>query len=75
VPAGINVIDGSEINREELDQEVYVMEDEKVAVNVNTLHDLRIAENLVSRIQRGNSSNKKPTESASKNSAEDTSNS
>ncbi len=75
VPVGINVIDGSEIGREQLDQEVYVLDDEKVAINVNTLHELNIAENLVSKIQRGNSSNKKPTESTSKNSAEDMSNS
>jgi adenosylcobinamide-phosphate guanylyltransferase len=46
VPAGINVIDGRRIDEGELEEEIYVIDDEKVAVNVNTPHDLEIAENL-----------------------------
>jgi len=46
VPAGINVIDGRRIDEGELEEEIYVIDDEKVAVNVNTPHDLVIAENL-----------------------------
>jgi adenosylcobinamide-phosphate guanylyltransferase len=46
VPAGINVIDGRRIDEGELEEEIFVIDDEKVAVNVNTPHDLKIAENL-----------------------------
>lgn len=46
VPAGINVIDGRRIDEGELEEEIFVIDEEKVAVNVNTPHDLEIAENL-----------------------------
>jgi len=49
VPAGINVIDGLKIEEEEIDQEVYLLDIDEVAVNVNTLHELRIAENLIAK--------------------------
>ena len=44
VPAGINVIDGRRIDEGELEEEVFVIDSEDVAVNVNTLKDLAIAE-------------------------------
>jgi len=44
VPAGINVIDGKRIDEKELEEEIFVLDDERVAVNVNTLEDLRVAE-------------------------------
>lgn len=46
VPAGINVINGKEIDEKELKEDVFVIDDYRVAVNVNTPHDLMIAENL-----------------------------
>jgi adenosylcobinamide-phosphate guanylyltransferase len=46
VPAGINVIDGSKISEEELDEEIYVMNKVEVAVNINTVQELKIAERL-----------------------------
>ena len=51
VPAGINVIEGSKIEEEEIDQEVYLLDIDEVAVNVNTLNELRIAENLIAKTQ------------------------
>jgi adenosylcobinamide-phosphate guanylyltransferase len=47
VPAGINVIDGKRIDEEELEEEVFVIDREEVAVNVNTLEDLKVAKNLL----------------------------
>jgi adenosylcobinamide-phosphate guanylyltransferase len=46
VPAGINIIDGRRIDEGELEEEIYVIDDEVVAMNVNTPHDLKIAEVL-----------------------------
>jgi adenosylcobinamide-phosphate guanylyltransferase len=46
VPAGINVIDGRRIDEEELDQEIYVVDRKEVAVNINTVQELKIAEDL-----------------------------
>lgn len=46
VPAGINVIDGRRIDEEELDEEIYVSDRKEVAMNINTVQELRIAENL-----------------------------
>jgi len=46
VPAGINVIDGGRIDEGELEEEIYIIDDEKVAMNVNTPHDLETAENM-----------------------------
>ncbi len=48
VPAGINVIDGRKINEDELDEEIYVSDRKEVAVNINTVQELRIAEELFS---------------------------
>lgn len=47
VPAGINVIDGRRIDDGELDQEVCLLDREEVAVNINTLEELEIAERLI----------------------------
>jgi adenosylcobinamide-phosphate guanylyltransferase len=44
VPAGINVNDGTRINEAELDQAVYVIDLPEVAININTLQELEIAE-------------------------------
>ncbi len=46
VPTGINVIDGRLIDGGWMEQEVYVLDRDEVAVNVNTLSDLRLAERL-----------------------------
>jgi adenosylcobinamide-phosphate guanylyltransferase len=43
VPAGINVIDGRRIDEEELDEEIYVSDQTEVAININTIKELRIA--------------------------------
>jgi adenosylcobinamide-phosphate guanylyltransferase len=44
VPAGINVNDGKRIDERELEQEVYVLDLAEVAVNINTIAELKIAE-------------------------------
>ncbi|HKZ88463.1 MAG TPA: NTP transferase domain-containing protein [Candidatus Bathyarchaeia archaeon] len=44
VPAGINMIDGRRIDVGELDQAVYVVDKVEVAVNINTVAELKIAE-------------------------------
>jgi len=44
VPAGINMIDGRRIDEEELDEEICVSDRKEVAVNINTIQELRIAE-------------------------------
>ena len=46
VPAGINVIDGQRIDEEELDEEIYVLDQKEVATNINTIQELRIADRL-----------------------------
>jgi adenosylcobinamide-phosphate guanylyltransferase len=46
VPAGINVIDGRKIDEEELDEELFVFDRKEVALNINTVQELRIAEEL-----------------------------
>ena len=46
VPAGINVIDGRRIDEEELEEEICVSDRKEVAVNINTVKELRIAEDL-----------------------------
>lgn len=43
VYAGINVLDGRRIDDAELEQAVYVLDKAEVAVNINTLEELRIA--------------------------------
>jgi adenosylcobinamide-phosphate guanylyltransferase len=46
VPAGINVIDGRMIDEEELEEEIYVLDRKEVAININTIQELKIAEEL-----------------------------
>ncbi|MCX8153054.1 MAG: NTP transferase domain-containing protein [Candidatus Bathyarchaeota archaeon] len=47
VPAGINIIDGRRVDDGELDQEICLLNRKEVAVNVNTLEELKIAERLL----------------------------
>lgn len=51
VPAGINVLDGDKVKREEfekeLDQEIFIMDSEEF-VNINTPKDLMVAKQLLS---------------------------
>jgi adenosylcobinamide-phosphate guanylyltransferase len=56
VPAGINVIDGRRIDERELDEEICVVDRTEVAVNVNTIQELRIAENLFTKTLKQQSS-------------------
>jgi adenosylcobinamide-phosphate guanylyltransferase len=49
VPAGINVIDGRRIDEKELDEEMCVVDRKEVAVNINTIQELKIAENLFTK--------------------------
>jgi adenosylcobinamide-phosphate guanylyltransferase len=44
VPAGINVNDGAKIEDPELDQAIYVVDKPEVAVNINTVEELKVAE-------------------------------
>jgi len=46
VPAGINVIDGRRIDDKEVDQIFCVIDREEVAVNINTVEDLKMARGL-----------------------------
>jgi adenosylcobinamide-phosphate guanylyltransferase len=46
VPTGINVIDGRLIDGGWMEQEVYVLDREEVAVNVNTPQELQLAQTL-----------------------------
>jgi adenosylcobinamide-phosphate guanylyltransferase len=47
VPAGINVIDGTKINNKELDEDVLLLEKKELALNINTLADLIVAQDLI----------------------------
>ncbi len=50
VPVGINVIDGSKRYGDEwLDQDIYLMHDEELAVNINTVAELKLAEKMMSK--------------------------
>ena len=49
VPAGINVIDGRRIDEEELDEEICLLDRKEVALNINTVQELRIAESLFAK--------------------------
>jgi len=51
VPAGMNVIDVRRIDEGELVEEMFVIDREEVAVNVNTTHDLEIAERLFADLE------------------------
>jgi adenosylcobinamide-phosphate guanylyltransferase len=52
VPAGINVNDGAKIEDPELDQAVYVVDKAEVAVNINTVDELKTAEALFAKSQK-----------------------
>ena len=48
VPVGINVIDGRKRYGDEwLDQDIYLMENQELAVNINTVQELQLAERLL----------------------------
>ncbi|MEJ5292844.1 MAG: NTP transferase domain-containing protein [Candidatus Methanosuratincola sp.] len=47
VPCGINVVDGTAIDEPYIEESFFVADDPSVCVNVNTLHDLSIAEKLI----------------------------
>ena len=52
VPAGINVLDGKKIHGTELvEEEIFVVKNEKIAANVNTIKDLQIVERLLNRLK------------------------
>lgn len=46
VPTGMDVIDGKRIDEGMLEEEILVVDDVRIAVNVNTLEDLKIAESI-----------------------------
>ena len=49
VPVGINVIDGRKRYGDEwLDQDIYLLDLEELAVNINTVRELQLAEQLLS---------------------------
>lgn len=50
--AGINMNDGSRIDDAELEQEVYVLDKVEVALNINTVEELRIAEEQFARMHK-----------------------
>ncbi len=52
IPIGVNVVDGRRIDERYLEEEVLLIDDVKVAVNVNTLQDLEIAEEWLCRKNR-----------------------
>jgi len=52
VPAGINIIDGRRIDEEELDEEIYVLDRKEVAVNINTVEELEIAEDFLKKMRQ-----------------------
>ena len=50
VPAGINVIDGRKRYGDEwLDQDIYLLNLDELAVNINTVQELQIAEHLLAK--------------------------
>ncbi len=51
VPAGINMIEGKLIDVGELPQEVYVLDKAEVAVNINTVDELRTARKQFARLR------------------------
>jgi adenosylcobinamide-phosphate guanylyltransferase len=52
VYAGINVLDGKRIDAAELEQEVYVLDKAEVAVNINTVDELRIAQDRFAKFAK-----------------------
>jgi adenosylcobinamide-phosphate guanylyltransferase len=55
VPTGINIIDGNLIDDGWMEQEVYITNKDEVAINVNKPEDLKLAENLCTKIATKNS--------------------
>jgi len=51
VPTGINMIDGKRIDESELEQETFIIEKEEIAVNINTIQDLEVAERLLKQMK------------------------
>jgi adenosylcobinamide-phosphate guanylyltransferase len=50
VPVGINVIDGSKRYGDEwLDQDIYLLDLDELSVNINTVKEMQLAENLLSK--------------------------
>ncbi len=55
VPVGINIIDGSKRYGDEwLDQDIYLLDRDELAVNVNTKQELEIAERLLTKRREPN---------------------
>ena len=53
VPVGINVIDGrKQYGDEWLDQDIYLLDLEELAVNINTVQELQLAEHLITSWKR-----------------------
>jgi adenosylcobinamide-phosphate guanylyltransferase len=52
VPTGMDVIDGKRIGEGMLEEEVLIIDDKRIAVNVNTFKDLKIAELMLQQISR-----------------------
>jgi adenosylcobinamide-phosphate guanylyltransferase len=46
-PAGINIIDGTQIDNNPLQEDIFIIDREEIALNVNTPKDLKIAERLI----------------------------
>ncbi|RSN72822.1 NTP transferase domain-containing protein [Candidatus Methanodesulfokora washburnensis] len=49
VPIGVNVVNGARIKEEFLDQDFFIIYDEKTVININKVEDLWIAERLLIR--------------------------
>lgn len=50
VPVGINVIDGSKRYGDEwLDQDIYIIDNREIAININTVSELQLAERLLTQ--------------------------
>jgi len=53
VPVGLNVIDGQKRYGDEwLDQDIYLLDLDELAVNINTIQELQLAEHLLSQKNR-----------------------
>ncbi|MFX1520208.1 MAG: NTP transferase domain-containing protein [Promethearchaeota archaeon] len=52
VPVGVNINDGNHILKKKIDQEIMIVEDVRLACNVNTLKDLSVAKALFQRLRK-----------------------
>ena len=52
VPVGVNINDGSHIEKKEIEQEIMIVEDVRLACNVNNLKDLSIAKSLFEQLRK-----------------------